>query len=247
MFNIFLPSWIQIRILYPDLLTQLDPNLIQIRIQNTSETIRYLTYNRRKIIKIRLKAIQNRRHPKKFTVTRTLRKLSKATSPPRFLFWGRCRHFVLVSLLLISPCLQGTKLLTLMENTLTFGWLLGEKTENPAHPLLILQDEELVHQLTVRYKAASLGSRITGTVRIYFTDPEPMRKFWIGSKRIASQITIYVPVVYIGQYEVVLRGDFFGPKWHSLRSLPFQGPKKSRFLSHPLKCPLLWIVPPQNH
>ncbi len=23
--------------------------------------------------------------------------------------------------------------------------------------------------------------------------------------------------------------DFFGPKWHWLRSLPFQGPKKSRF------------------
>jgi hypothetical protein len=23
--------------------------------------------------------------------------------------------------------------------------------------------------------------------------------------------------------------NFFGPKWHSLRSLPFQGPKKSRF------------------
>jgi hypothetical protein len=23
--------------------------------------------------------------------------------------------------------------------------------------------------------------------------------------------------------------DFFGPKWHSFRSLPFQGPKKSRF------------------
>jgi hypothetical protein len=57
----------------------------------------------------------------------------------------------------------------LLENTLTFGWLLGEKAENPAHPLLILQDEELVHQLTVRYKAASVGSR-TATVpyRIYY-------------------------------------------------------------------------------
>ncbi len=42
--------------------------------------------------------------------------------------------------------------------------------------------------------------------------------------------------------------DLFGPKWHSLRSchlraqksLDFQGPP-------PLKCPSLWIVPPQNH
>jgi hypothetical protein len=79
----------------------------------------------------------------------------------------------------------------LLENTQTFGWLLGEKAENPAHSLLVSQDEELLLQFTVRYKAASLGSRITGTVRIYFTDPE----FWIGSKRIPSQITINVPVV----------------------------------------------------
>jgi hypothetical protein len=30
--------------------------------------------------------------------------------------------------------------------------------------------------------------------------------------------------------------------------VPFKGPKKSRFLGPPpLKCPELWIVPPQNH
>jgi hypothetical protein len=30
--------------------------------------------------------------------------------------------------------------------------------------------------------------------------------------------------------------------------VPFKGPKKSRFLGpSPLKCPELWIVPPQNH
>ena len=30
--------------------------------------------------------------------------------------------------------------------------------------------------------------------------------------------------------------------------VPFKGPKKSRFLGpSPLKCPSLWIVPPQNH
>jgi hypothetical protein len=28
--------------------------------------------------------------------------------------------------------------------------------------------------------------------------------------------------------------DFFGPKWHWLRSLSFQGPKKSRFQGPPL-------------
>ncbi len=32
-----------------------------------------------------------------------------------------------------------------------------------------------------------------------------------------------------------------GPKWHSLRSLPFQGPKKSRFQGPPFKRPSLWI------
>jgi hypothetical protein len=33
--------------------------------------------------------------------------------------------------------------------------------------------------------------------------------------------------------------DFFGPKWHSLRSLPFQGLKKSRFQGPPLQTPLV--------
>ncbi len=37
--------------------------------------------------------------------------------------------------------------------------------------------------------------------------------------------------VFIWRYENL---DFFGPKWHSLRWLPFQGPKKSRFLGPPL-------------
>ena len=32
------------------------------------------------------------------------------------------------------------------------------------------------------------------------------------------------------------------------KKLKFRGPKKSRFLGpSPLKCPSLWIVPPQNH
>jgi hypothetical protein len=43
--------------------------------------------------------------------------------------------------------------------------------------------------------------------------------------------------------------DFFGPKWHSQACSHFiQGPKKSLFLGPPpLKWPLLWICPPQNH
>ncbi len=32
--------------------------------------------------------------------------------------------------------------------------------------------------------------------------------------------------------------EFFGPKWHSLHSLPFQGPKKVAISkAHPFQCP----------
>jgi hypothetical protein len=46
--------------------------------------------------------------------------------------------------------------------------------------------------------------------------------------------------------------DFYerGAGGHSLRSLPFQSTKKTQFFyGHPppLKWPLLWICPPQNH
>ncbi len=42
--------------------------------------------------------------------------------------------------------------------------------------------------------------------------------------------------------------NFLGPKWHSLCSLPFQGPKKSRFQGPPLKNdPRNGYCPPQNH
>jgi hypothetical protein len=34
-----------------------------------------------------------------------------------------------------------------------------------------------------------------------------------------------------------------GPKWHSLRSLPFQGPKKSRFKGPPLPMALVMDLP----
>jgi hypothetical protein len=40
--------------------------------------------------------------------------------------------------------------------------------------------------------------------------------------------------------------DFFGPKWHSLRSLPFQGPKKSRFQGPPLQTALVMDFPPSK-
>jgi hypothetical protein len=42
--------------------------------------------------------------------------------------------------------------------------------------------------------------------------------------------------------------DLFGPKWPSLHSLPFQGPKKvSIFRAHPFQWPSKWIFPHQNH
>jgi hypothetical protein len=41
--------------------------------------------------------------------------------------------------------------------------------------------------------------------------------------------------------------DFFGPKWHSLCTLPLQGPKKSIFRAHPFHWPLKWIFLHQNH
>jgi hypothetical protein len=53
-------------------------------------------------------------------------------------------------------------------------------------------------------------------------------------------ITNYVPVGFYGAVRNDLEAGnihyegHFGPKWHSLRSLPFQGPKKSRFLGPPL-------------
>ncbi len=38
--------------------------------------------------------------------------------------------------------------------------------------------------------------------------------------------------------------DFFGPKWHSLRLLQFQGPKKvSIFIAQSLQWPLFWVLP----
>ncbi len=40
--------------------------------------------------------------------------------------------------------------------------------------------------------------------------------------------------------------DFFWPKWHSLRSLPFQGPKKSRFQGPPLQTALIMNFPPSK-
>ncbi len=40
--------------------------------------------------------------------------------------------------------------------------------------------------------------------------------------------------------------NFLGPKWHSLRSLPFQGPV-SIFTAHPFQWPSKWIFPHQNH
>ncbi len=41
---------------------------------------------------------------------------------------------------------------------------------------------------------------------------------------------------------------FFGPKWHSLRSLLFQGPKSLDFQAPPpLQWPSKWICPHQNH
>jgi hypothetical protein len=47
------------------------------------------------------------------------------------------------------------------------------------------------------------------------------------------------------------RGGWRGLFWAQMALaalVPFMGPKKSRFLGpHPLKCPSLWIVPPQNH
>jgi hypothetical protein len=53
-------------------------------------------------------------------------------------------------------------------------------------------------------------------------------------------ITINVPVGFYGAVRNDLEAGnihyegHFGPKWHSLRSLPFQGPKKSRFQGPPL-------------
>ncbi len=40
--------------------------------------------------------------------------------------------------------------------------------------------------------------------------------------------------------------DFFGPKWHSLRSLPFKGPKKSRLPGPPLLTALVMDFPPSK-
>ncbi len=54
----------------------------------------------------------------------------------------------------------------------------------------------------------------------------------------------------MGRYEVVLRGDsrLFWAQMALAPLVPFKGPKKSRILGPPpLKCPELWIVPPQNH
>ncbi len=49
-------------------------------------------------------------------------------------------------------------------------------------------------------------------------------------------------------FNLTLELDFFGPKWHSLRSYPFQGPKKSRFLvPTPSNAPRNGSCPPQNH
>ncbi len=39
----------------------------------------------------------------------------------------------------------------------------------------------------------------------------------------------------------------FKPKWHSLRLLPFQGPKKSQFRAQPFQCSSKLICPHQNH
>ncbi len=42
--------------------------------------------------------------------------------------------------------------------------------------------------------------------------------------------------------------DFFGPKRHSLRSLPFPSPKNSQFsVPTPFQRPSKWICPHQNH
>jgi hypothetical protein len=50
-----------------------------------------------------------------------------------------------------------------------------------------------------------------------------------------SYIEFYVPRIFWAQMALAAL-------------VPFKGPKKSRFLGPPpLKCPELWIVPPQNH
>jgi hypothetical protein len=41
--------------------------------------------------------------------------------------------------------------------------------------------------------------------------------------------------------------DFFGPKLHSINSVPFQGPKKSDFQGPPFQWPSKWIFLHQNH
>ncbi len=83
------------------------------------------------------------------------------------------------------------------------------------------------------------------SLRFHNTDSSIHRgKFRGNHKKVkiwTCHLTINVPVVYKVRYKVVLRGDFFGPKW------PFKDPKKSRFLGPPsLKCPSLWIVPPSK-
>ncbi len=60
---------------------------------------------------------------------------------------------------------------------------------------------------------------------------------------------IYVPeshIMYLSDFCWFLLCtylDFFGPKWHSLRSLPFQGPKKFRFLGPPPQMALVMDIP----
>jgi hypothetical protein len=48
--------------------------------------------------------------------------------------------------------------------------------------------------------------------------------------------SLYIPCSYL-----LISNSFFGPKWHWLRPLPFQGPKKSRFLE-PNPLPLALVI-----
>jgi hypothetical protein len=63
-------------------------------------------------------------------------------------------------------------------------------------------------------------------------------------------ITINVPVVFMARYVMVLRRatslrgtlDFFGPKWHSLRSCHFRAQKSLDFQGPPLPMPRVMML-----
>jgi hypothetical protein len=59
---------------------------------------------------------------------------------------------------------------------------------------------------------------------------------WMGGKSISRAVW------WVGPWNL----NFFWPKWHSLRSLPFQGPKKFWFQSQPLQTVLVTDFPPSK-